>query len=141
MLEGHNEPIIFAYVIFGNYFLEVDHKSYQAQPSPVPSDTQLELLLYIPTNANEIYNIYVHTTGVGTIPIATNIWTLYFVSSKTHDGSTVGCILSYPHKKRYILSCHLEFECMNNIVEYEALILGLKKAIDLKVELLKVIGD
>ena len=35
----------------------------------------------------------------------------------------------------------MEFECANNIVEYEALVLGLKKAIDLKVEFLKVIGD
>lgn len=30
---------------------------------------------------------------------------------------------------------------MNNITKYEALILGLKKANDLKVEVLKVIGD
>jgi len=38
-------------------------------------------------------------------------------------------------------SCRLEFECTNNTIEYEALIQGLYKAIDLKVQYLKVFGD
>ena len=36
-----------------------------------------------------------------------------------------------------MLSCRLEFECTNNIVEYEALIQGLYKAISLNVKYLK----
>lgn len=40
-----------------------------------------------------------------------------------------------------MLSCILEFECINNIVEYEALIQRLYKAIGLKVQYLKVFGD
>ena len=35
----------------------------------------------------------------------------------------------------------MEFECTNNIVEYEALLLGLRKAVDLKFEHIKVFGD
>ena len=32
------------------------------------------------------------------------------------------------------MSCRLEFECTNNTAEYEALVQGLKKAIELKVK-------
>jgi ribonuclease HI len=38
------------------------------------------------------------------------------------------------------MSCRLEFECMNNTVEYEALVQGLKNSIDLKVKELEVFG-
>eukprot|EP00253_Pinus_taeda_P030123 PITA_30123 len=40
-----------------------------------------------------------------------------------------------------MLSCRLEFECTNNIAEYEALVQGLYKAIGLKVQYLKLFGD
>jgi ribonuclease HI len=41
----------------------------------------------------------------------------------------------------FFLSCRLEFDCTNNIVEYEALVQGLKKDIDLSIKELKVFGD
>ena len=44
-------------------------------------------------------------------------------------------------KNKYFLSCRLEFECTNNTTEYEALVQGLRKSIDLKVRNLKVFGD
>lgn len=66
--------------------------------------------------------------------------TLYFEGSKTQDDSRTSILID-PLNKRYILSCHLEFKYMNNIVEYEALILGLTKSINIKVEVLNVIGD
>lgn len=66
---------------------------------------------------------------------------MYFNGSKTQDGCRSDCILIDPHNKNYILSCGLEFKRINNTIEYEAPILGLKKAIYLKVEILKVIGD
>lgn len=40
-----------------------------------------------------------------------------------------------------MLACRLEFQCTNNIVEYEALIQGLYKAITLNVKYLRVYGD
>ena len=46
-----------------------------------------------------------------------------------------------PKKNKHFLSCRLEFECTNNTTEYEALVQGLRKAIELKVENLKVYGD
>jgi ribonuclease HI len=69
------------------------------------------------------------------------IWTLYFNGSKSQEGSGVGCILIDPKGKRNFLSCRLEFECTNNTTEYEALVQGIKKAIELNVIELKVLGD
>ncbi len=46
-----------------------------------------------------------------------------------------------PYNMKHMVSSHLEFECMNNIEEYEALVLGLQKAISLNVVALKVICD
>jgi ribonuclease HI len=53
----------------------------------------------------------------------------------------VGCILIDPKGKQNFLSCRLEFECTINTVEYEALVQGLKKSIDLNIKELKVFGD
>ena len=94
--------------------------------------------------ANESCNIDVHNNShnsIGSSLVANNIWTLSFDGSKTRDGFEVGCILIYSCNMKHILSCRLEFECANNTIEYEALVLGLKKAIDLKVEFLMVIGE
>ena len=46
-----------------------------------------------------------------------------------------------PENNKHFLSCRLEIECTNNTAEYEALIQGLKKAIEIKVKNLKVYGD
>jgi ribonuclease HI len=69
------------------------------------------------------------------------IWTLYFDGSKSQEGSGAGCILINQKGKHHFLSCRLEFKCTKNTAEYEALVQGLKKAIDLNVKELKVFGD
>ena len=70
-----------------------------------------------------------------------NFWMLFFDGSKTLEGSRAGCVLIDPKKNKHFLSCRLEFESTNNTAEYEALVQGLRKAIELKVENLKVYGD
>ena len=65
----------------------------------------------------------------------------FFYGSKTLEGSGVGCVLIEPNKNKHFLSGRLEFECTNNTAEYEALVQGLRKAIELKVENMKVYGD
>ena len=57
------------------------------------------------------------------------------------EGSGAGCVLIDSKKNKHFLSCRLEFECTNNTAEYEALVQGLRKAMELKVENLKVYGD
>jgi ribonuclease HI len=69
------------------------------------------------------------------------MWTLFFDGSKSNEGEGVGCILKYPNGKRILIACRLEFQCTNNTIEYEALIQGLKKEVDMKVKLIKVFGD
>jgi ribonuclease HI len=40
-----------------------------------------------------------------------------------------------------MISFCLEFECTNNKIEYKALVQGLKKIIELRVQFLRVFGD
>jgi ribonuclease HI len=72
---------------------------------------------------------------------SSQVWTLYFDGSKSQEGLGAGCILIDPKGKQNFLSYRLEFECTNNTAEYEALVQGLKKAIDLNIKELKVFGD
>ena len=57
------------------------------------------------------------------------------------EGLGAGCVLIDPEKNKYFLSCRLEFECTSNTAEYEALVQGLKKQVELNVKNLKVHGD
>ena len=74
-------------------------------------------------------------------PCTDDLWTLYFDLSKTQDSSRARCVLIDPRKRKQLVLGHLEFECKNNTAEYEALILGLQKALNLNVAMLKVVGD
>ena len=60
-----------------------------------------------------------------------NIWTIYFHGSKNKEGGGVGYLLIDLYGNRMMISFRLEFECTNNVVEYEALMQGLRKALDL----------
>ena len=39
------------------------------------------------------------------------------------------------------IACHLKFECTNNVVEYEALLQGLRKALDVNIKCIEVFRD
>lgn len=66
---------------------------------------------------------------------------MYFDGSKMQEGSRAGCVIIYPLQRKHMLYIHLDFEFTSNTVKYEALVLGLLKIIDLKVVVLKVVGD
>ena len=68
-------------------------------------------------------------------------WHLYFDESRSKEGAGVGCMLLDPAGNKFMLSYRLEFLCTNNTAEYEALIQGLKKELDLKVKVLIAFGD
>ena len=40
-----------------------------------------------------------------------------------------------------MLACRLEFDCMNNVVEYKALVQGLRMTLDLQIKCIEVFGD
>ncbi len=44
-------------------------------------------------------------------------------------------------EKKTMIACKLEFDCTNNVAEYEALVHGLQKAINLDIKYFKVFGD
>lgn len=68
-------------------------------------------------------------------------WSLHFDGSKCKEGAGAGCILTDPKGNRSLIACRLEFECINNTMEYKALIHGLNKAIDLRVRKIQIFGD
>ena len=107
------------------------------------SDTQPDLLQF--SRADEFDCKIVDLVSDVVVDSSTievdSFWTLFFDGSKTLEGSGAGCVLIDPKKNKHFLACRLEFECTNNTAEYEALVQGLRKAIELKVENLKVYGD
>jgi hypothetical protein len=66
-------------------------------------------------------------------PDENQIWSLYFDGSKSKEGAGAGCIIIDPEGNKTLLTCRLEFECTNNVAEYEALLQGLKKALDMRI--------
>ena len=74
-------------------------------------------------------------------PDENQVWSLYFDGSKSKEGAGVGCIIIDPVGNKTLLACRLEFECTNNVAEYEALLQGLRKALDMRIQNLMVFGD
>lgn len=66
---------------------------------------------------------------------------MFFYGSCYERGSGAGVMLVTPQGMPMPISFKLSFEYTNNNVEYEALILGLKLAIDTKYEYLKIYSD
>ena len=139
-LEGKNEPINY---VLGNYFLELKPRNYQAEEATKISDIHPSLLWF--SWADEIdFNIVDLVPDVVSSSNSKGVesfWIRYFDDSKTLEGSGAGCVPIDPEKNKHFLLFRLEFECTNNTVEYEALVQGLKKTIELKVKNLKVYGD
>jgi ribonuclease HI len=109
---------------FGNFMAEVSPIKNPQQQSEIKAFTQ-------PTAS--IQKSYE--------PDKNQIWSLYFDGSKSKEGVGAGCIIIDLAGNKTLLACRLEFECTNNIVEYEALLQGLRKALDMHIQNLIVFGD
>jgi ribonuclease HI len=68
-------------------------------------------------------------------------WKVYFDGAVNKHGKGIGTVLETPHGNKYPASAKIQFECTNNMAEYEACILGLKMALEQKVTHLHVFGD
>jgi ribonuclease HI len=75
------------------------------------------------------------------VPDGNQIWSLYFDGSKSKEGAGAGCVIIDPIGNKTLIACRLEFECTNNTAEYEALLQGLRKALDMNIQNLTVFGD
>ncbi|XP_058775307.1 uncharacterized protein LOC131649565 [Vicia villosa] len=69
------------------------------------------------------------------------VWKLMFDGASNALGHGIGAVLTSPDDRHLPFTARLCFDCTNNIAEYEACILGLEAAIDLRIKLLDVYGD
>jgi ribonuclease HI len=69
------------------------------------------------------------------------LWSMDFDDAKSKHGSGAGVLLCDPKGKAIPFSFRLKFPNTNNMVEYEALVQGLQKALDLGIRHLLVSGD
>lgn len=68
-------------------------------------------------------------------------WKLVFDGASNALGHGVGVVITTPNGNHLPFTARLCFDCTNNIADYEACILGLEVAIDLRVKILEVFGD
>jgi ribonuclease HI len=80
-------------------------------------------------------------TQLPTAPIQPELWTMYFDGSLMKTGAGAGLLFISPLRKhvRYVLRLH--FPASNNMAEYEALVNGLRIAVELGVRRLDARGD
>lgn len=68
-------------------------------------------------------------------------WKMCFDGAVNQVGCRIGAVLISPTDILIPIAARLHFQCTNNIVEFEACIIGLKAAIDLGIDELEVYGD
>jgi ribonuclease HI len=80
-------------------------------------------------------------TQLPTAPIQAELWTMYFDGSLMKTGAGAGLLFISPLGKhlRYVIRLH--FPVSNNVAEYEALVNGLRIAVELGVRRLDARGD
>ena len=69
------------------------------------------------------------------------LWTMYFDGSVAKVGVGADVYIISPIRDFKSFSYKLTFECTNNVVEYEALLLGLHALKDLRAKHVQVFGD
>ncbi|GAU40633.1 hypothetical protein TSUD_190100 [Trifolium subterraneum] len=68
-------------------------------------------------------------------------WGLIFDGAVNVYGSRIGAIIVTPKGAHIPFTARLQFECTNNIAEYEACIMGIEEAIDLRIKNIDIYGD
>jgi ribonuclease HI len=69
------------------------------------------------------------------------MWNMFFHGASSSEGVGVGVVFVSPCQETISLSYKLEFETTNNVVEYEALVLGLRVAKEMGIEEVVVFRD
>jgi ribonuclease HI len=64
-----------------------------------------------------------------------------FDGAHSRSGKGGGIVLKYPTGKSYNFAFKLEFDATNNVAKYEALLLGLEIAKDMRMKILNIKGD
>jgi len=68
-------------------------------------------------------------------------WGLIFDGAVNVYGNGIGAVIVTPKGAHIPFSVRLRFDCANNIAEYEACIMGIEEAIDLRIKNIDIYGD
>ncbi|XP_052489850.1 uncharacterized protein LOC128042523 [Gossypium raimondii] len=68
-------------------------------------------------------------------------WKLIFGGASNAMGNKIEAVRVSPNGYHYPFTSKLDFDCMNNMAEYEACIMGFRVAIKRKIKVLEVYGD
>ena len=68
-------------------------------------------------------------------------WRLFFDGAENHQGKGIRVVLVSKSSQHYPMTAKLQFNCTNNMAEYEACIIGLKMDINVNVHEFLVIKD
>src|SRR4030043_832453 len=68
-------------------------------------------------------------------------WGLIFDGAVNAYGNGIGAVIITPRGSPIPFASRLAFECTNNVAEYEACIMGIEEAIDLRIKILDIYGD
>ncbi|KAK5840576.1 hypothetical protein PVK06_009479 [Gossypium arboreum] len=68
-------------------------------------------------------------------------WKMNFDGASNTVGNRIGAVLVSPNGDHYLFICKLDFDCTNNMAEYEACIIGIRVAIERGIRTLKVYGN
>ncbi|XP_050899046.1 uncharacterized protein LOC127105874 [Lathyrus oleraceus] len=70
-----------------------------------------------------------------------SIWGLLFDGTVNAYGHGIRAVIITPRGSHIPFATRVDFDCTNNIVEYEVCILGLEEAIDMRIKFLEVFGN
>ncbi|KAA3481490.1 RNA-directed DNA polymerase (Reverse transcriptase), Ribonuclease H [Gossypium australe] len=68
-------------------------------------------------------------------------WKLNFDGASNAVDNRIGAVLVSPNGDHYPFTSKFDFDCTNNMAEYEACIMGIRAAIEQKIKVLEVYGD
>jgi ribonuclease HI len=90
-----------------------------------------------------VYSIFVDedNTTLEQIDLDDGMWHMHFDGSCYNEGNKAGIILYSPVGKIHNFSYRLEFACTNNVIGFEALLLGIENAYNMGCGHLIVFGD
>ena len=74
-------------------------------------------------------------------PSITTVSKMFFDGASSREGAGAGVFFVSPARETISLSYKLEFEATNNVAEYEALVLGLRAAKEMRIQEVAVFGD
>jgi hypothetical protein len=155
-LNDTNEIVMFSNFILGNFYFDTFFGELEDELSPlVNSNKQSDLLhttqvvkphcIIVDTctkvDSNNCIDVVSSSTNFSVELTNPHIWILYFDGSKNKEGVGAGSLLIDPHGNKTMLACHLAFDCTKNVVEYEALLQGPRKELDLQFKCIEIFGD